>query len=386
MKIVMYCQHVLGVGHLHRSLRIAEALRGHEVTLLLGGPASDIEHGGHIRVVRLPGLKMDAEFSSLLPVEQGADLEEVKTGRRAEIFRSVREARPDILMIELFPFGRNGFSFELLPLLEGIRGGDLPGCSVVCSLRDILVEKPDPQKFEQRVLDRLNPFFDALLVHADPAVVTLEATFSRMRDIHIPVVYTGYIAEKPDPVRIRDLKSRLGLAPGEKLVVVSAGGGNVGYRLLAASLAAYPELPFPVRMQVFTGPFLDAHDFEHLRDQAPPGVTVERFSGDFPSWLGAADLSLSMGGYNTTMNILAAGTPALVFPFGQNREQKMRAEKLRSLVNLDVLDERDLSPARLVAEMTRMAAIRPGRPAIRLDGAEYTARWLSQWAEKGGPR
>ena len=85
----------------------------------------------------------------------------------------VAEFRPDVLIIELFPFGRNGFSFELLPLLEADpERGSLPSCRVVCSVRDILVEKKDQQKFEARVVDRLNRFFDAVLVHGDPAVIT----------------------------------------------------------------------------------------------------------------------------------------------------------------------------------------------------------------------
>ena len=41
MKIVIYCQHVLGIGHLFRSLEICRALSGHEVILITGGPQLD---------------------------------------------------------------------------------------------------------------------------------------------------------------------------------------------------------------------------------------------------------------------------------------------------------------------------------------------------------
>ena len=65
----------------------------------------------------------------------------------------------------------------------------------------------------------------------------------------------------------------------------------------------------------------------------------------------AADLSVSMGGYNTTMNILASGVPALVWPFGQNREQRLRAERLADLGALRVLEDEDLHPDRLAVIM-----------------------------------
>ena len=81
-------------------------------------------------------------------------------------------------------------------------------------------------------------------------------------------------------------------------------------------------------MQVFTGPYLDEKQFTALTQLAAPGTTVERFSDNFPAWLAAADLSISMGGYNTTMNVIAAGTPALIFPYNHDREQGLRAEKL----------------------------------------------------------
>ena len=44
-------------------------------------------------------------------------------------------------MLELYPFGRKAFRFELDPVLEGIRDRSLGPCRVVCSLRDVLVEK-----------------------------------------------------------------------------------------------------------------------------------------------------------------------------------------------------------------------------------------------------
>jgi predicted glycosyltransferase len=110
-------------------------------------------------------------------------------------------------------------------------------------------------------------------------------------------------------------------------------------------------------------------------------VQVSRFSADFLSYLAAADLSVSMGGYNTTMNILASGVPALVWPFGQNREQRLRAERLADLGALRLLEDEDLRPDRLAAIMDRWIH-RPMRPAIKinLDGAANTARWIEKEA------
>jgi predicted glycosyltransferase len=66
-------------------------------------------------------------------------------------------------------------------------------------------------------------------------------------------------------------------------------------------------------------------------------ILVSRFTPDFLSYLEAADLSVSMAGYNTCMNILAAKTPAIVWPFSQNREQRLRAERLAQKAPFTVL-------------------------------------------------
>jgi len=379
MNIIVYCQHVLGIGHLFRILEITRALDSHRLTLVLGGPPVEIPVPDHVRIVQLPGLMMDSNFSRLLPVDAAQSLEKTKQQRTERLLDLAENIRPDVLLVELYPFGRSSFHFELGPLLRLLRNRKDFHCRIVCSLRDILVEKEKERKFEQRVLDRLNPFFDAVLVHGDPNVITLETTFSRARDITIPVFYTGYVCQKPKPGDRQSIRSRLRLGPGERLVTVSAGGGAAGFRLLESALKAHNLQRTPGwRMQVFTGPYLDEAHFTALRRLGGPDARIDRFSNNFPAWLAAADLSISMGGYNTTMNVVAAGTPALVLPFRQNREQRLRAERLAGLADLAVLEDTDLEPALLAKKMTGMIGSRGRTPSIQLDGAQQTADFLEQ--------
>ena len=112
-----------------------------------------------------------------------------------------------------------------------------------------------------------------------------------------------------------------------------------------------------------------------------------RFSSDFLSYLAAADLSVSMAGYNTCMNILAAAVPALVWPFSQNREQRLRAERLAAAGGLKVLSEADLNPDRLTVIMEQTLSQRPrlSQP-IDLNGAANTAQWLKDWMKVDRPK
>ena len=381
MKIIQYCQHVLGIGHLFRSLEISRALSDHEVILVTGGPPVDINLPKHVREFRLSDLQMNQEFKGLFSTEKNTGIDQIKEERQIRLFALLAAEKPDVFLIELYPFGRKAFRFELDPVLRAVDDKRLPCGLVVCSVRDILVEKEDRDKHESRAVKTLNRYFNAVLVHADPQLAKINETFDHFNEIAIPVDYTGYIAPKPSPGAGKRIRKQLKIDEDEILIIASAGGGNVGAPLLEAVIRAFGRLEVKSRchLKVFTGPFLDQNEFDRLKESAGDNVQVTRFTTDFLSYLAAADLSVSMGGYNTTMNILASGTPALVWPFGQNREQRLRAGRLADLGALRVLEDADLRPDRLAVIMDQWIS-RATRPTvnINLNGAVNTAKWIEK--------
>ncbi len=381
MKILLYCQHVWGVGHLFRIMEICKALATHDVVLAVGGPRFEIPIPSNVCIVRLPAMHMDADYKTLRVAGDAQSLDTVKAERRDALQRLYVEEQPDVLLIELYPFGRRSFRFELDPLLEGIRDGELPRAKVVCSLRDILVAKKDAARYEQDVVTRLNTCFDAVLVHADQRLVPLEETFSRTADIRIPLTYTGFVVPKPAQSARKRLRLQMGLKSDDILIVASAGGGRSGAPLLQGVIETirYMQLDANHHVKMFTGPFMPQTEFDRLVALAEDAVQVERFSDDFLSLLAAADLSISMGGYNTSMNLLATGVPALVWPYPGDREQGLRARRLSVLGVLKVLTEADFRPLRLasmIRQMLRQRMIAATR--IDMDGAAETARRLTE--------
>ena len=385
MTIVLYCQYVWGMGHLFRSLELARALSGHRVVLVAGGQEVALDLPGHVELVRLPALFMDEHFTTLIPGVAGRSVEAIQRERREALAALFERARPEIFIVELYPFGRTAFGFELEPLLAATRGR----VRTVCSLRDVLVEKRDAPAYEARVVEALNRWFDLLLIHSDERLLPLDDTFSRVGDIRVPKVYTGFVAPRPDPDKGRELRRDLGLAPGQKLVVASSGGGRAGYRLLKPVLAACRRLQsrLGVRLALFTGPFMADAEFNDLQAEAGEGLVVQRFTPRFLDYLSAADLSISLAGYNTCMNLLATGVPALVLPYARQREQPLRVERLKPCLPLMILSEEDLAPERLASAIESGLQLkpRPGPPPVDLDGAARTARCLDNWPHGHAP-
>jgi len=69
VKIIIYCQHVLGLGHFFRTLEIARAMETFDVILVTGGGRVEARLPDHVRDVKLPGLMMDKNFTGLYSVD-----------------------------------------------------------------------------------------------------------------------------------------------------------------------------------------------------------------------------------------------------------------------------------------------------------------------------
>ena len=160
------------------------------------------------------------------------------------------------------------------------------------------------------------------------------------------------------------------------MIVASAGGGSVGKPILESAIEAFGRLKMktPLYLYVYGGPYMAEGDFAYLKALgAGQRIQVSKFSSDFLSFLAAADLSISMAGYNTTMNILATGVPALVWPFAANREQKRRAARLAERGALKLINDQDLNPDQLAAIMDQILSRADTRKIdIDLNGAART--------------
>ncbi len=373
MKILYYCQHVLGIGHFFRSMHIASALHKHTVFFVEGGdPLPEFRPPPHVYRIFLPPIMMDPHFRNL--ETHGRDLKALQKRRVEKLLTILEDTQPDVLLIELFPFGRKKFRFELIPLLEANRKRPRRA-RVVCSLRDILVEKDDPETYENRVLEIINRYFDLLLVHGDPDFIALDETFSRIDEILPPVVYTGYVTPPPPDKECRPVDGR---------IVVSTGGGRVGTDLLENIIKAALHLSNEsYRFHIFQGPFLESEDRMRLQEMSAGNSKIvwRSFTQDFVSELGSAMLSVSMAGYNTCMDILTTGVRALVYPFPQNREQRLRAERLEERGIVRVL--RTLDPLHIAREIeSALVEDRPPSNPPRRDGAVETARAIENLAGK----
>lgn len=374
-RLLFYCQHLLGIGHLTRSLAICEALNDDfEVHFLQGGPdvGKTLKHPSFHHHFLTPLLMRESDSSLYDPA--GVKSAEAIFQERQEAITALLADLPFAAVItELFPFGRNKFKNEVLNLIHTARAAN-PMVHVSCSIRDILVEKKDSIERELKMVRLVEENYDAVFVHSDPQILRFEETFSQAHRLQEKLCYTGFVTETPKATN---------LAERRREVLISMGGGVVGDELVLAALEIMPSLP-EYRFRVAPGPYASVELKKTLTDKAAanPQLRIETFLHNFEEELSQVALSISLAGYNTMMNILNTRTPALVYPYMANIEQNLRATRMAEQGLLSVIYEKDLNPAALLTKVQNQ--IKHQWPALEvgLKGAEQTSKLLLKFVQE----
>ena len=380
MRVLFWVQNLLGTGHLRRAAILAQAMARErlEVTVANGGPPAPWLVPDGLRVEQLPPIRArDLQFDALLD-DQGRPVDDVVWGaRRQRLLALLDELRPEVLITEMFPFGRRKFRAELLPLLESA-AALLPRPRVLSSVRDILVGKPERARYVW-MRDVALRHFDRVLVHTDPALVPFALTFPFAAALGERLVETGYVT---------DARRAPAGDAGRGEVLVSAGGGRVGMRLLEASIEARAlsrarNLPW----RLVAGGNVSPQTLAALQAKLPPGMHLEGQRDDFQTLLANSLLSISQAGYNTVVEALKFGKSMVLVPFETcvETEQRTRAERLAQLGLASTLRESELGASALARAVD--GAMEHPLPSARFDlgGAVRTASLVAALAAGPAP-
>ena len=136
-------------------------------------------------------------------------------------------------------------------------------------------------------------------------------------------------------------------------------------------------------MTIVAGPLLAEADWDTIRQlgDGVPGLTLLRAVHSMQTLLASAGRVVSQCGYNSALEILQSGCPALFVPFarGQENEQTVRARRFAALRLADWAREEGLDGTELAG---RLLAIAPANTAtmLNMDGASASARIVAEMA------
>ncbi len=342
MQILMSVTHLLGTGHLSRALTLAHAFTSadHKVTLISGGmPAPHLNAAG-IDIRQLPAVRSDGtNFTKLLTPDNDVASTDYLTQRAETMVSILSETQPDIVITELFPFGRRVLRNEFKELLDAAKKQAKP-CITLCSIRDILAPPSKPEK-SAKTDALISECYDGVLVHSDKATTPLEQSWPVSEMLSEKLHYTGFVAPKPAGLHPNHL--------GQDEIIVSAGGGSVGKDIFECAVKAAALSSQNWRLLV--GGSHPEAAIKHLQSLVKSNnITIEPARPDFRQLLNHAACSISMCGYNTALDLMQAGCPGVFIPFddGGEVEQTLRATSLAKHPSFEVLTNKEMSPEKMI--------------------------------------
>ncbi len=399
MLIMLYSHDSYGLGHIRRSLEIAkhlsESIPQASLIMLTGSmQAHAYQLPERMEYIKLPALTKDAKgqyCSRLLP--HAIDI--TSKLRRKIILESVRDLKPDVFLVDKAPAGIRG---ELLPALQFLKAKS-PSTRIVLGMRDI-EDHPDHVRAEWAkagIVPLLEKAYHNIFLYGARSIYDPILEYGLSPLIAKKLISCGYIG-RHQAVRPREQVREELMLQTNRLVLVTPGGGDDGYTILDTYVRMLQK-QFASRRPDFdtvmvTGPLMDSHKCQRLQQAAHADValTVTDFTPHLFECLTAADLVVSMGGYNTVVELLTANQRGIIVPRVHPRlEQCIRTERLAAKGLINMIHPTQLNPDSLFAAITHsLQRPRPPRPqdvGVPLNGAANVSKavkalWLGNQHSK----
>lgn len=383
-RLMTYSHDGFGLGHLRRVSDISRCLvtdaSDSNVLMLIGCPSASVfPLPAGIDYIKVPSIvKVDTEVWHFRNLRIG--FEQGKALRAAIIEKSADVFDPHLFLVDHIP---GGVWNELLPTLRMLKERDT---ALVLGIRDIL-DSPAVTRAawrEKNFYQVIREFYDEVFIYGCEAVFDTAGQYALDADLAEKVRYCGYVCSDQPLVDREQMRGELQIAE-VPFVLIIAGGGFDAFPMMQVCLDAFRlfggELPFQALM--VTGPLMVPEQQARLRAQAATlGVSVRASVEDSLSFMNAADLVITMAGYNSLCEILRLHKKALVIPRrGPSAEQTTRARVFGARGLIDVIFPDELTPPRLaervVADLERKDF--PVRdPSLELHGGRNAAARLKK--------
>jgi predicted glycosyltransferase len=347
--ILMYSHDTYGLGHIRRTMAIANHLRDRNtnVLILTGSPlAGRFRFAEQVDFVRIPGMikRTNEEYQSL---SIRIDQEQALSIRTNIILATAKAFRPDLFIVDKEPLG---LKKEVLPTLEWLKAVT-PQAKTVLGLRDILddaaVIRSDWQ--EKNVYHFLERLYDEIWVYGNKDIYDPVKMYDIPAAVQQRVKFTGYIPRKTlKPAIKTKVRKQFRIMKDDKFILITTGGGGDGFEVIEHYLDMHDYYPtsLPIKSIIITGPFMPRRIRAEVRKRAKRfGIKTLPFHPRLEELIAAADLIVSMGGYNTICEILTQRTPALIIPRETPRkEQLIRARRLKERGLFDYIPWNEVTP------------------------------------------
>ncbi|HIK07847.1 MAG TPA: glycosyltransferase [Trichormus sp. M33_DOE_039] len=338
MRLLVYSHDAYGLGNIRRMLTICQHLLDKipEISILLlsGSPMlQGFRLPKGLDYIKLPCLNRGATGEVAVKY-LGMGVEETVKLRSQLILSAAINFQPDLFLVDKKPYG---VKRELADTINYFHQ-HLPQTKLVLLLRDIL-DSPEftiSEWTKNGYYTAIEKYYHQVLIVGIPEVFDTVKEYQFSPNIIQNSYYCGYISHQSGLISPKKIRAELQISSQEKLILVTPGGGEDGYELVATYLDAIKLLDTTniYKSLIIYGPEMPRIQQQLVIQAAAnnPQVKVKEFTDDLMSYIQAADAIVSMAGYNTICEILVAKKPAVVVPrCHPSQEQLIRSQRMGKL-------------------------------------------------------
>ncbi|MDJ0725134.1 MAG: glycosyltransferase [Prochloraceae cyanobacterium] len=355
MRLTIYSHDSYGLGNIRRMLEICKHLLKtipkSSILLISGSPLlHNFRLPEGLDYIKLPCIRRDRK-GQLSAKFLTTDVEETIQLRAELIKTTMIGFKPDLLLVDKKPYGLKGELKSALDYLQQFS----PQTKVVLLLRDILdrPEKTISEWIKNQFYGGIKKYYDRVLVVGMREIFDLTKEYKFPNCIAQKVKFCGYIRRESGNKTPAILRQELGIEADEKLVLVTTGGGDDGYNLVHNYLLGLTQLDCDLKIKslIISGPEMPLHQQQEISQKSAnnPQIQVIEFTDDLNSYIEAADVVVSMGGYNTTCEILSLKKKSVIVPrFRPVQEQWIRTERMAHMNLFKSIHPDRLRPENLI--------------------------------------
>lgn len=252
--ILMYSYDTYGLGHIRRTMAIANHLRdaNTNVLILTGSPiAGRFQFPEYVDFVRIPGMikKTNDDYQSL---SIRIDQEKALAIRTNIILATARTFLPHLFIVDKEPLG---LKRELLPTLEWLKESS-PSTITILGLRDILDDSEVIQSEwrEKNVYSYLDRLYDEIWIYGNRNIYDPIEMYKIPEQIHERIQFTGYIPRKKLRLATKfNIGKRYRVMEEDNFIPVTTGGGGDGYEVIDRYLAMHEYHPTSLAFKSIIG-------------------------------------------------------------------------------------------------------------------------------------
>jgi|GEM_PF-5426612 len=367
-KIVIWVEARKGLGHFKVAAALTRALEqtGCEVHVATSRPQSfDFFYSGRNAEVKEGFKEFNWERLPSPPKQS-----------EQHFLHLLQSVQPDAVIFEMWPMRRAVFDERILNGLQELKKLN-PNARVFSLVREVYGERPfSKNKRHKEAASLIQKCIDTVLVRGD-GQIALHETWPDMQPDAFPIAYAGYFGA-PSSNR----NSSAPTAEGDWVVGMGGGWFNQGTELAEIISQCHQDQAEPGSVCKL---FLPTDQLEKLDFMHNGRVKIQGIGAEFPRSLPSARLAVIQAGYNSLVETLDLGVPAVFFAARNDftsGEQSFRLKRFEELGIIggdspwQILD--DFSPIALEKAISASLKGKARPSGLIFDGAKRAAEIICE--------